>query len=109
MEPSQHCLFIFDNSTGNGAYEDSALLANHIALTLGREAVSLSSSCSKDDARNTVNPTFRENLVRHADSHAPKTVEERADPKRKHGKAPGVFLEGTSTVLEGSDWPCERS
>lgn len=38
VEPGQQGVFMFDNSTGHGAYKDKALLANHIVEPRGGAA-----------------------------------------------------------------------
>lgn len=106
MEPGRQGVFIFDNSTGHGAFEDNSLLANHIAMKPGGEQPVLEEF--KDDAGNSVNPVFREDDTLHFKTQvfARKTeADRRNQPKCKTGESLGTFPKNTA-IEKGKKSEC---
>ena len=104
-EPHRPGVFIFDNSTGHGAFEEGALLANHIQLRPGGQQPILHDF--HDDNGDLVHGAFREGdeLLFSTNIYAPKTLQqlqqerEAADnnpkfKKPRNGDKLGYFREG---------------
>eukprot|EP00752_Nemacystus_decipiens_P014964 g13323.t1 len=95
MAPHRQGVFIFDNSTGHGAYDDNALLAQNINMAPGGEKVAWREF--KDDNGKTVHPTFQvgDTLLTGKKIYLPKTAEQKKNPKRKLGTVLSGISVGT--------------
>lgn len=85
--PHRQGVFIFDNSTGHGAYDDDALLAHKINMSPGGEKIAFAKF--EDDHGKTVYSTFQVGDTLRTDKKIvlPKTAEQKKDKRRKFGTA----------------------